>query len=384
MQRRTVLLAAGIGAASWLATPVHAEAAVRTIDRVGLNLDIARRYWSPASIMTLIKLVADTGGNSLHLHASDDQAYGLESALLGQTVAKAQLVGTKYTNPRTGKAFLSRAQLTSLIAYAATRRVDVMVEIDTPGHAGGIRRLMDLTPIARFPTSQVFSTYAPQEIEVHSATAWAFVRELWAEVLAMHPTATRVHLGGDEFAGSAVEKKAWATGVSALAAALKAKNNVTSTVWNDSIIPESAALLSRSITVAYWNYDDWGTAGTRLTMPAVASAGFTIHNYNGYYLYWVPRTSETAGDRQWMCDALRDWWTLGYWGADRAMSESSTALRGACFSIWGEESASLSEATIISRGSPVYSAFASRVRASAPSRVKRSQLVSNGASRTRR
>ncbi|MFC7486334.1 family 20 glycosylhydrolase [Knoellia sp. CPCC 206453] len=336
---------------------------MRTIDRVGLNLDIARRYWSPASIITLINLVADKGGNSLHLHASDDQAYGLESVLLGQTAAKAQLVGTKYVNPRTGKGFLTRVQLASVIAHAATRGVDVMLEIDTPGHAGGIRRLMDLTPIARFPTAQVFSDYAPKEIEVHSSTAWAFVRELWGEVLGMHPTATRVHLGGDEFAGSVVEKKAWAAGASELAAALATTYRVTSTVWNDAIVPESAALLSRSITVAYWDYDDWGTPGTRLTMPAVASAGFTIHNYNGYYCYWVPRTSETAGDRQWMCDALRGWWTLGYWGADRTMSESHVNLRGACFSIWGEQSASMSEATIISRGSPIYSAFASKVRA---------------------
>lgn len=362
MKRRTVLLAAGIGAASVLgARP--AEAAVRTIDRVGLNLDIARRYWSPASIISLIKLVADKGGNSLHLHASDDQSYGLESVLLGQTAAKAQVVGTKYVNPRTGKAFLTRAQLASVIAYAASRRVDVMLEIDTPGHAGGIRDLMELTPIVRYPVGEVFSDYAPKEVEVHSATAWAFVRELWSEVLGMHPTATRAHLGGDEFAGTPLEKTAWAKGVSALAAHLRTRHFVTSTVWNDAIIPESAAALSRSLTVAYWNYDDWGSAGTRLTMPAVASAGFTIHNYNGYYCYWVPRSYETVEDRTWMCDALRGWWTLGHWGADRAMSETHTKLRGACFSIWGEESASLSEATIIGRGSPIYSAFASRVRA---------------------
>lgn len=363
MRRRTVLLATATGVATLLAAPGRAEAAVRTIDRVGLNLDIARRYWSPAAINTLINLVADKGGNSLHLHASDDQAYGLESTLLGQTAAKAQVVGTKYVNPRTGKAFLTRAQLTSIIAHAATRRVDVMIEIDTPGHAGGIRGLMELTPIARYPVDEVFSDYAPQEVEVHSAVAWALVRELWNEVLGMHPTATRAHLGGDEFAGTPLEKRAWAKGVSSLAAALKTQHSVSSTVWNDAIIPESAAVLSRSLTVAYWNYDDWGSAGARLTMPAVASAGFTIDNYNGYYCYWVPRTYETAGDRQWMCDALRTWWTLGYWSADRAMSGTHSKLRGACFSIWGEESAALSEATIISRGSPIYGAFASKVRA---------------------
>lgn len=357
-----MLLATAAGTASLLAAPRPAEAAVHAIDRVGLNLDIARRYWSPASITTLIKLVADRGGNALHLHASDDQSYGLESTLLGQTAAKATRVGTKYVNPRTGKAFLTRAQLTSLIAYAANRHVDVMVEIDTPGHAGGIRELMDLTPIARFPTAEVFSDYAPREIEVHSATAWAFVRALWTEVLGMHPTATRVHLGGDEFAGSAVEKRAWAKGVSSLAAALAAKHAVTSAVWNDAIIPESAAVLSRSLTVAYWNYDDWGAPGTRLTMPALASAGFTIHNYNGFYCYWLPRPNETAADRQWMCDALRTRWTLGYWGADRTMSPTHVKLRGAYFSIWGEESGSLSDATIIAQGSPIHAAFASRVR----------------------
>lgn len=362
MRRRTVLLATAAGATSLLAAPGRAEGAAHSIDRVGLNLDIARRYWSPASIVTFINLVADRGGNSLHLHASDDEAYGLESTLLGQIAAKATRVGTKYINPRTGKAFLTRAQLTSLIAHAASRRVDVMVEIDTPGHSGGIRTLMDLTPIARFPTAEVFSDYAPKEIEVHSATAWAFVRELWTEVLGMHPTATRVHLGGDEFAGSVVEKRAWASGVSALASALATKHSVSSTVWNDAIVPESAAVLSRSLTVAYWDYDDWGTPGARLTMPAVANAGFTIHNYNGYYCFWLPRPNETAWDRQWMCDALRTRWTLGYWGEDRVMSPTHPKLRGACFSIWGEESASMSDATIIGHGSPIYAAFASRVR----------------------
>lgn len=363
MRRRTALVATAVGAASMLLEPAGASGAVRTIERVGLNLDIARRYWSPASITALVGLIADTGGNSLHLHASDDQGYGLESALLGQTAATAQRKGTAYINPRTGRAFLTRVQLAAIVAHAATRGVDVMVEIDTPGHAGGIRRLLDLTPISRYPADQVFSDYAPREIEVHSALAWAFVRELWGEVLAMHPTATRVHLGGDEFAGSAVEKRAWAVGVSSLAAALKARHGVSSTVWSDSIVPESAVALSRSLTVAYWDYDDWGSPGARLTMPAVASAGFTIHNYNGYYLFWVPRPSETAADRQWMSDALRQRWTLGQWGEDRVMSEAHPRLRGACFSIWGEESAALSESTLLAQGSPVYAAFASRVRA---------------------
>ena len=52
---------------------------------IGVNLDLARQYYSVQVIKKFIDNISSSGGNFLHLHISDDENYGIESEILGQT-----------------------------------------------------------------------------------------------------------------------------------------------------------------------------------------------------------------------------------------------------------------------------------------------------------
>lgn len=364
MRRSTSLLSILLTALTSLAlvlTGPAQPASAATSRQVGLNLDISRRYWSPEAIKTMIGRHAAVGGTYLQLHASDDQAYGIESALLGQTASGARVSGSRYVNPRTGKPFLTTAQLRDLRSYGAQRGVDVFLEVDTPGHMRSVRELMELSPSSAYPVDQVFSDYAPYEIDVHSPTALAFAKRLYTEVSGVLPGA-RMHIGGDEFAGGEAERKAWTAYANSIASMLYGRGVPEVLVWNDALTPTTLGQLNTRIIVTYWNYDVWGSPDGKATMPQVMDAGHRVINYNGYYQYWVPSLGEPQSDRDYTINDLRTKWHRGMWTQTRAIDPGDPRLLGAAFSIWGEDSAGMTDQLLIDRGTPILTAFAERAR----------------------
>lgn len=356
----SILLTALTSLALVLTGPTPSAAAATTRE-VGLNLDIARRYWSPEAIKTMIGRHAAAGGTYLHLHASDDEAYGIESPLLGQTAGTARVSGSRYVNPRTGKPFLTTAQLRDLRSYAASLGVEVFLEVDTPGHMRSVRELMQLSPSSTYPVSQVFSSYAPYELDVHSPTALAFAKRLYTEVSGVLPGA-RMHIGGDEFAGGKAEQKAWTAYANSIASMLYGRGVPDVLVWNDSLTKTTLGQLNTRITVTYWNYDVWGKPNGKSTMPQVMDAGHKVINYNGYHQYWVPSLDEPQSDRDYTINDLRTKWNRGTWTQTRAIDPNDPRLLGATFSIWGEHSAGMTDQMLIDRGTPILTALAQRAR----------------------
>lgn len=134
---------AGLLAALLIAvTPLSAAYADNRSVDVGLNVDVARRYYSPDSLKRMVDVVARSGGDYVQLHVCDDQNYGVESHLLGQTVKTARKdKNGAWVNPATGGRFLSKRQINELVVYAAYRNVELIPEVDLPGHATAVKRL---------------------------------------------------------------------------------------------------------------------------------------------------------------------------------------------------------------------------------------------------
>ena len=111
-------------------------------------LDVARRYYPVTEIKKYIDALSAHENSTLQLHFTDDENVGIECAYLDQTVENATFADGVYTNPATGRNFLSYAQVRELMDYADSKNVTFVPEIDMPAHMKGF---FDLAEIKALP-----------------------------------------------------------------------------------------------------------------------------------------------------------------------------------------------------------------------------------------
>ncbi|KAF8754955.1 beta-acetyl hexosaminidase like [Rhizoctonia solani] len=90
----------------------------------GLHLDTARNYFPVADIKRTLDAMSWVKLNQFHWHIVDSQSFPLLSPS-SQTGSKGAY---------SSKQIYSEADVKGIITYAAQRGIDVMLEIDTPGH----------------------------------------------------------------------------------------------------------------------------------------------------------------------------------------------------------------------------------------------------------
>lgn len=138
----------------------------------GVSLDVARRFFPPATLRRFIVLAAHYRLNVVHLHLTDNEAWRLPS--------------TAY--PRLPSALhYTYAQLRDLVAFAQTNGVTLVPEIDLPAHSAAA--------IRAYPQLACGSadTLCPRN-------AIDFARTVLSEAMEIFP-APYIHTGGDEVFG---------------------------------------------------------------------------------------------------------------------------------------------------------------------------------------
>ncbi len=198
--------------------------AVRIVDRPrfswrGAHLDVGRHFMPKEFVKKYIDLLALQKMNTFHWHLTEDQGWRIEirkyprltevGAWRTQTVVGHQQSGTdsaswKYDGQRHG-GFYTRDDVREVVAYARDRFVNVVPEIEMPGHA--------LAAIAAYP--QLGVTGQPADV----GTRWGvyanilnadsstvdFMKDVLTEVMALFPSRF-IHIGGDE-----ADKALWKT-----------------------------------------------------------------------------------------------------------------------------------------------------------------------------
>jgi hexosaminidase len=118
----------------------------------GLHLDVARNFIEPAAIKKLIRVMAYYKMNKLHLHLTDDEGWRLEIPSLpeltevgahrGHTQSERDhLIPAYGSGPdpapegNHGSGYISREAFIDLLQFAAAHHVEVIPEINFPGHA---------------------------------------------------------------------------------------------------------------------------------------------------------------------------------------------------------------------------------------------------------
>lgn len=118
----------------------------------GMHLDIARNFIEPADIKKLIRVMAYYKMNKLHLHLTDDEGWRLEIPSLpeltevgahrGHTLTQRDhLIPAYGSGPdpapegNHGSGYLSRETFIDLLQFARAHHIEVIPEINFPGHA---------------------------------------------------------------------------------------------------------------------------------------------------------------------------------------------------------------------------------------------------------
>ena len=171
----------------------------------GMHLDCSRHFWSVDFVKKFIDLLALHNMNVFHWHLTDDQGWRIEIKKWPKlTEVGSQRSGTIIgTNsdlddgiPYGG--YYTQAELREVVAYAATRHITIVPEIDMPGHM--------LAALAAYP--ELGCTGGPYQVGhywgvykdvlcVGNPRVYEFVQDVLTEVMDIFPSKV-IHIGGDE------------------------------------------------------------------------------------------------------------------------------------------------------------------------------------------
>ena len=208
----------------------------------GLLLDVARRPHSIRTIEQLIDLCSFYKIGFLQLHLSDDSAFTFPSRALAELCTPAQTY--------------SREELRGLSSYAHARGVELIPELEMPGHAA---QLVALRP-------DLFAIGGRQGslIDFCNPAAVEALETLVDEVCEVFPSSRYVHLGGDEcdlaalresphFAAAGIEdpRQAFADFLASMNAHVRSRGR-RAMVW-EGFGPEFVGRIPRDLLVVAWD-----------------------------------------------------------------------------------------------------------------------------------
>lgn len=168
----------------------------------GFLIDSARHMQSVDELKKLVDAAALFKFNVMHWHLSDDQGFRIESERFPQLNAVGSYrassdFGGEHLNVRYG-GYYTKAEIRDLVAYCAERHIEVIPELDMPGHATAL--------IASYPALSCRRLAIPLETKqgifnnllcAGNEDTFTFLFELLDEIGELFPS-KYVHLGGDE------------------------------------------------------------------------------------------------------------------------------------------------------------------------------------------
>lgn len=170
----------------------------------GFMVDVSRHFFDVATLKRIIDALSLVKINKLHWHLSDDQGYRIESEKFPLLNS---IGGERKSTLGDGvpvKGWYTKAEIAEIVEYCAERYIEVIPEIDLPGHS--------LALLASYPNlgcrGEGYKVREHFGIDKRVLCAgnedvYKFVYELIDEVSAMFPS-KYFHIGGDE-----VPKSEW-------------------------------------------------------------------------------------------------------------------------------------------------------------------------------
>ncbi|MFR9164968.1 MAG: family 20 glycosylhydrolase [Dysgonomonas sp.] len=174
----------------------------------GMHLDVSRHMFSADFVKKYIDILALHNINRFHWHLTDDQGWRIEIKRYPELTKigayrKETLVGHLFDTPQVydGKpygGYYTQDEIRDIVKYAQDRYIEIIPEIDLPGHMLGA--------LSAYP--DLGCTGGPYEV----ATKWGvfedvlcagndktyeFLQNVFSEIVELFP-AEYIHIGGDE------------------------------------------------------------------------------------------------------------------------------------------------------------------------------------------
>ena len=204
----------------------------------GLHLDVSRNFQSVESVKKLLDVMAFYKLNRFHFHLTDDEGWRLAISAFpelteiggrrGHTPDEKEHLMPSYgsgpspdVDASMGSGWYSREDYVELLRYATERHIEVIPEIDVPGHAraalvamqnryerlheegrageAGRYRIHDPEDTSEYMSIQ---RWTDNVINVCQESTYRFLQVVYDEIIDLHREAeaplTMIHIGGDE------------------------------------------------------------------------------------------------------------------------------------------------------------------------------------------
>ncbi len=178
----------------------------------GCHLDVARHFWSLDEVKRVVDILAWHKLNLFHWHLTDDEGWRAEVRAYPELTAAGahRSADTPGMLPQLGDGpdrqggFYTQDQMRAVVAHAAALGIEVMPEIETPGHAACVLAAL---PFLVDPDEPADS-YAP--VQGYPNNSWnpgvpetfTVLERIIDELCAIFPS-RHFHIGGDEVARNA-------------------------------------------------------------------------------------------------------------------------------------------------------------------------------------
>ncbi|MCL1933200.1 MAG: beta-N-acetylhexosaminidase [Candidatus Azobacteroides sp.] len=191
----------------WAVPCVEIEDEPRFVHR-GLMLDVCRHFMPKEFIFKFIDMLAYHKMNTFHWHLTDDQGWRIEikkyPKLTQIGAFRNRTLEGRYTSPDKRKwdntrygGFYTQEEIKEVIAYAQSRFINIIPEVEMPGHA--------VAALASYP--ELSCTGGPFEVEglwgvfndiyCPKEETFTFLENVLSEVIDLFPS-EYIHIGGDE------------------------------------------------------------------------------------------------------------------------------------------------------------------------------------------
>jgi hexosaminidase len=204
----------------------------------GLHLDVSRHFHSKASVLKLLDLMAFYKLNKFHFHLTDDEGWRLAidglpeltdiGARRGHTEDEHDHLIPAYgsgpdpdPSASNGSGFYTRADFIEILRFAQDRHIEVIPEVDVPGHARAAIKAMEvraerlqdasdaqeatayrLVDPGDTSTYESVQSFDDNVIDVCLPSTYTFLAHVIDDIVAMYEEAgvplTTIHTGGDE------------------------------------------------------------------------------------------------------------------------------------------------------------------------------------------
>jgi len=295
----------------------------------GLMLDTAAKFFPVPWLENEVRDMAYFKLNMLHLHLTDVQAFRLEST----------------SHPElTAPDHYSKTDIRALVAFAAQYHVQIVPEIDMPGHTAEI--------IASHPDLALPNAVGPSGssvVDLANPDTYTLLQQIIEEYLPLFP-GTYWDAGTDEYLSDFSNQPgllAYAQahyGPNATAAdayygfvnwvdALVREHGKVLRIWNDSVADGGAVQVNKDVIVEYWRH-----TGTQLDPKRLADAGYQVFNASWTPTYYVLSTGD-IGDKPDSAAIYTSWDPTLFQDSDTDPqvaldSQEAKTVRGADINVW--------------------------------------------------